>query len=360
MKLLPPVVCNPKNTEGIFAVGIKGAGKSALGEAIAAQHYLQHYIICDFLDGNDFEAAFWGIPGPKGFCYPTLLVHPPWYKITANNGKFSHIKPICSEIGLKKILECARDERRIITMACALWRQGTVGNLLKDWLFQLPEIAPQINNRIFVLMREVGSYAFSQLRIFPELEDEFRRGLIWLFREGRHHEISFFFDAHRLVDLHRSIRTLCDRTLIKLSSREMIPDEKQWVFQELENWRDKFGMRNWKLREALYPPIQKLWPSEFYSVGPFEELQPKLQFHMAPFRHKRPSDNFQRITGFQFKYDAAKEEEYTRQEEMKAAPKKEAVYIEMLRNPAASDSEISRIVGCSQSYVTRIRHSLHA
>ncbi|MFQ5822340.1 MAG: hypothetical protein ACE5I5_20390 [Candidatus Heimdallarchaeota archaeon] len=358
MKELPPFVSNPIKTEGHFAVGIKGSGKSALGENIAATHYRHRYIICDLLDGNDFEAAFWGIPGSKGGCYPTLLVHPPWYEVTLKNGMFSHIKPISSEEGLKKILKIAKQERRIVTMACKLWRRGTVGNLLKEWLFDLPDITSRVKSRIFVLMREVGSYAFSQLKIFPELEDEFRRALVYLFRESRHHEISFFFDAHRLVDLHRSIRVLCDRSHIKLSSREMIPNEKQWVFQEIKSWREKFARKAWKTRETLYPRIQKLWAREFYGVGPFEELRPVYKFQMAPFRHKRPSDVFEDITGFHFKYDATKEEEFVRQNEMKKAPKKELIYIAMLQNPGATDGEIARRVDCSRPYVTQIRNAI--
>lgn len=361
IRRFPKFVADPSKTEGHFGVGIKGSGKSALGEKIAEVHHWNGYIVFDGLDGNDMEAAFWGIPGPSGLCYNTLLVHPPWYSIKLTDPRFSHIKPISSEIGLLPILKKAEVERRIITIACHLWKRGTVGNLLKDWLFEITEVAPRLDRPIFILMREVGSYAFSQLRIFPELEDEFRRALIWCFREARHHNVSFFFDAHRYIDLHKSIRSLCDHKHVKLSSKEMLPAELHWMFSHVKEWREKlFSRKRWKFREQTYPRVQKLYPNELYSVGHFEELRPIYKFSMASFHHKRPRDDFERITGFRFKFDAAKYDQHMKAEEVERAPKKLRVLQALIKYPEATDIKIAEIVKCSHQYVSMVRREARA
>lgn len=349
----PKFIADPQKTEGHFGIGVKGSGKSALGEAIAEIHHHNGFIVFDGLDGNDLEAGFWGIPGPHGIYYPTLLVIPPWYEAHLTKPQYSHIKPISSETGLLPIFQKAEAENRIITMCCKLWPRGTVGNLLKDWLFEMPEVAPRLAKPIFVLMREVGSYAFSQLRIFPELEDEFRRSLIWLFREGRHHNISFYFDAHRYVDLHKSVRTLCDHKHIKLSSREMIPAELQWIFGAIKEWRERFPRRAWKLRERCYPRIQKLYPNEVYSTSHFEELRPIYKFQMASFHHKEPRDSFEKITGFRFKFDRGKFEKEM-EEDMTRAPKKQIILMLKAKHPAVTVTEMHRRTGFSKSYISEV------
>lgn len=351
---IPDIVADPSKTAGHFGVGIKGSGKSALGERIAEKHYHHGYIIFDGLDGNDIESGFWAVPGPSGRYYPTLLVIPPWYDARTSNPRYNHVKPISSEAGLLQILKTAEAEHRIITMCCKLWPRGTVGNVLKEWLFQVTEIAPRLDHPIFVLMREVGSYAFSQLRIFPELEDEFRRALIWTFREARHHNVSFYFDAHRYIDLHKSIRSLCDFTHIKLSSKEMIPKEKQWVFQEVKDWRERlYSRKRWRTREKTYPRIQKLWTNEFYTTGYFEELRPIHKFQMGTFRHKDPNDDFEKITGFVFKFDKGKYEKHM-EEDMKRAPKKEIILKIKAKHPDITVTEMHHITGFSKSYISEV------
>jgi len=354
-KDIPNIVADPSKTAGHFGVGVKGSGKSALGERIAEKHYHHGYIVFDGLDGNDIESGFWAVPGPSGRYYPTLLVIPPWYEAKLTNPHYSHVKPISSEVGLLPILQKAEAEHRIITMCCRLWPRGTVGNVLKEWLFEMTEVAPRLNHPVFVLMREIGSYAFSQLRIFPELEDAFRRSLIWLFREGRHHNISFYFDAHRYIDLHKSIRALCDFTHIKLSSKEMIPKEKQWVFEEIKEWREKVPPKRWKLRERTYPRIQKLWANEFYTTGYFEELRPVHKFHMANFHHKNPRDNFEKITGFTFKFDHALFQAYLEEEKQKKTPKRELVFMLLLKYPNLPNYRIAELAKCDPSYVGKLK-----
>lgn len=358
IKDIPDYAIDTSRFEGHMGVGLKGSGKSALGERIAELHYRKGFIIFDGLDGNDWESAYWAVPGPSGNYYKTLLVIPPWYEVKGPNPEFSHIKPIKSDVGLETILKTAKEEDRVVTVGCKLWKRGTVGNVLKDWLFDMPDIAESVDAPIFILMREVGSYAFSQLKIFPDLEDEFRRALIYLFREARHHGIGFYFDAHRLVDMIKGVRVLCDHTHLKQSNARMVPSDLHWVFDQIEEQRQKFTRRAWKLRERRYPRLPKIYPNEFYSVSQEEVARPVVRFKMATFHHKRPRDNFLKRTGFFFKYLPEVEQKHMEEIKKAKAPKREQVLRFLAMFPTATNQEAANYAECDPSYVQQIKTSI--
>ena len=355
---LPSHAIDTTRFEGHLGVGLKDSGKSALGERIAELHQQKGFLIFDGLDGSDWESAYWGIAGPSGNFYKTLLVIPPWYEVKGPNPEYSHIKPISSDVGLETILKTAKEEDRIVTVGCRLWRRGTVGNVLKDWLCDMPDAAERVDIPIFILMREVGSYAFSQLKIFPELEDEFRRALIFLFRHARHFGIGFYFDAHRLVDLIKGVRVLCDHTHLKKCNTRMIPPDLNWLSDHIEEQRQKIPKRGWKLRDRTYPRLTKLYPQEFYSISQEEIVHPVVRFKMATFHHKRPRDNFLKRTGFYFKYLPDIEQKYTEELKKAKAPKREQVFRFLAAFPTASNIEVADYAECDPSYVAQIKGSI--
>lgn len=295
-KIIPPEVADITKSEGHLTVGAKGAGKSAFGEFLA-EYYKQHgYIIFDGLDANDFESLGWAIKGRYGDFYRILLIHPPTWEVSFPDGRFNHIKPMCSDEGLETVLTTAKNEDRVIVMACKLWRYGTVGNVLAQWIMDLPTVAEQLNTPVFLLLREVGHYAFSALKVFPELEDRFKKSLTYVMKEGRHFRIAFFFDLQRAIDLYKAIRVLCDHIHIKRSSIRMLPKELEWVPQEIDKWRDKFSNKFWKQRERKFPPISRLYPREYYSITDADEIHPVRSSRMPTFWHKNPKDQFAKWT----------------------------------------------------------------
>ncbi len=302
---------NPKAHEGHIVIGEKGGGKSALGEAMAIEMYKRGVIIFDAIDANDNESQFYAIPKTqREICFPTLLIHPPTYDVQVPD-KWGHIRPMCSDEGLLKILTTAKADRRIVSMACLLWPRGTVGKVLSDWFFQFPTVQRKLKHHVFLFMREVGHYAFSQLRVFKEVEDQFRAAATYIVKEGRHHRITFFFDLQRAVDLYKGIRTLCDHIHIKRSAKSMIPKELEWVFPAIEEARERFSPEDYLKRAQLFPLIQKLWKREYYSLDKSEEIRPVRRFRMAGFRHKTPSDDFEDLTGVQFIRNAIVDEDAT-------------------------------------------------
>jgi hypothetical protein len=309
----PKEVVDTKSYQGHVTVGDKGAGKSAKGEAVAEDFHHAGVVVCDLIDANDGEALFWGIPHRKtGNYYPTLLIHPPTYEVNHTRG-YHHIKPMCSDQGLYNILKTAKKEKRIVTVACWLWQSGTVGNMLGDWFFQFPDVQRRFKSHVLLLMREIGNYAFSQLRVFEKLEKKMRQATILLMREGRHHQITFYFDLQRAIDLYKGVRVLCDHTHIKKSNTRMLPAELKWVTEEIKTKRERMDTKggiHWREREEIYPKLSSMFPRQYYSLGTADKITPVRNFRMANFHHKRPEDRFEDITGIQFKRLRYEEEEY--------------------------------------------------
>lgn len=339
---------NPNAYHGHMVIGEKEAGKSALGEAMAIEMYRQGVVVFDAIDANDGESLFYAVPRHKQtICYPTLLVHPSTYDIEIPTN-FGHIRPMRSSEGLLKILQTAKKEHRIITMACMLWPMGTVGKVLADWFFEFPKVQRVFKHHIFLFMREIGHYAFSQLRVFKEVEDRFRAAATYIMKEGRHHRITFFFDLQRAVDLYKGIRTLCDHIHIKRSGRSMIPSELEWVLKTIEDNREDVKAKfQGNTFFKLFPRIQRLWKREYYSLGRAEEVAPVRRFRMAPFRHKTPTDDFTDITGVQFIRNEVPEESETL-----SAEEYEVLLSSKLRREGVSLAAIARASPLDTPYNT--------
>jgi len=339
--------------EGICISGLKGWGKSALAEVLAEEYFLRGWLVMDVLGAPDWESCFWAVPGPRGFYYKTLLIHPPRYELRHTDAvTWGHIKFMASDTPLEEILQTAKNEDRVITTA-SLWPHGSISQLLTPWFFELIEIAHKLKNPIFLVLKE-AHMAFSHLKVFDKLETKFRASLLNLFRSGRHHEIGFCLDLQRMVSLYKEIRDLTDKTILKRNTQRSVPRELEFVFSELDEIRETFHRRQWRLRERNYPLIQKLWPSECYCLGSDGQVLPVVRTPLPRFWHKKPKDRFLEITGIQVVKRGDGEFTVELLEEEALPPVKEQIYRCAIEHPDWGMRQIAREVDCSHSYVSEV------
>jgi len=303
--------------EGVIITGDKGSGKSVLGEVITERFYNDGRLILDLFDAGEFESCFWAIPFKKS--YPLVVVYPPSNLMDTSRCEYD-IKPMCDTEGLEKIIQVAIEEKRIITLAGALYELDDLLFVLSEWLRQLKDLLrdefPKTECLVFI--REAANVVFSKYKI-TENQTYTQKALLSFLRVARHIRTSYIFDTQRYEDLYAGHIYHFPKRIIKKTT-----NLSPYLLQYNELINQVYPAA--KVLKKRLPNIQYLRRNEFYlGYGNVVPNYPLLHTNPMPsFHHKKPEDNFLQLTNIKVtKTDFARNTEFLN--------KRQVVELEYLR-----------------------------
>ncbi len=317
--------------------GSRGAGKSATGERICEIYYKQKYVILDFWGSLDLENAFWCVPGKldpdrkndqhaRAVGYPILIIHPKTTSIIPRNPLCrcglpiaSHttetkcqrpsplIRTITDDTPLKQIIEKAYRGRRILVFNKSFYEnERDAYKVMARFLRELPPLIVQnvIPSQISMVLffRELGNIAPSGLHnVAGGFETATKRSIQGLIREARHLRIVMIGDFQRQSDVAKSIASQRDFIFVKRTTRDLIPDDYQWIYDAILNRKAhaKFQLDY----DTLYntPSLSELRPWQSWCVFPDNFIK-LIQLRQAGFKHKKPTDTWTELANCELRY----------------------------------------------------------
>jgi len=221
------------------------------------------------------------------------------------------IKTVNDDTPLKDILVMAHRERRICIFNRGFYvDQKDAYRRLAKMLNELPYlvIKKAVPSEISLAlgMRELGNIAPSGLKgMVGNYETNTKREIQTLIREARHVRTVMIGDFQRSSDIARSISAQRDFIIFKRSTRDLIPEDYEWLYDKIENERAQAAyLGEWGRHVSLVSISQlKHWQS--YIVFPDRHYE--LRSHMmASFRHKRPHDNWAELADCDIEYQDKK------------------------------------------------------
>lgn len=223
------------------------------------------------------------------------------------------IKTIDDHTPLKEIIELTARENRVCIFNRGFYQDQrdayrTLARFLKELPFLI--LRGSLPEKSIVLgMREAGQIAPSGLKgMKGDYETEVKRQLQTYIREARHLRTVLVLDFQRASDIAKSISSQRDFLFIKRSTRDLIPDDYQWLFENIEGRRWRAGYEfNFEIDEDL-PSITRLKHWESYVLFPDRHYEKRTHI-MADFHHKIPSDSWPRDANCQIFYLDKKEVE---------------------------------------------------
>ncbi len=342
----------------IGILGIRGAGKSYLGEAILERYFDAGYTCLDLWSAPNLENGFWifAKEGHKKRIPITILAPEsfidPVHKVDRFNEKFitkqvlvkfvklptptkktdSEQNERILEIITDVIIEC-RDKRRILVFNPFMFPNETemfrileilMRNLISISQNHFDAIEPkdvgkekveemtlhQITfHKMVFLIREFGEVAPARLKGDKSGESTLiKKALLKFVRLARHANIDGIIDYQNSSDADSAIRNQISTWLIRKWTEQLAGDNFQPIFNVINAKRkrifEKMGYTDlaFKFADSVYPSIEKL--SHFWYYVHKEGDPPRLkkvpELHIM---HKEPSDKWTKLTGIPIQYD---------------------------------------------------------
>jgi len=342
----------------IGILGLRGSGKSYLGEVLLEKFYRAGFTCLDLWAAPNLENCFW-IFSKKGSknCIPVTILAPetfiiPEARVDRFNGKYitkeelvkfvtlsSPTKKTDSdqnkrilEILTKTIIEC-RDHQRILVFNPYMFPNETemfrtleilVRNLdrISNKHFDAwePEdvgkkseekmtIQERTHHKMCFIIREFGELAPARLKGDKSGESTLiKKALLKFVRLARHSNINGIIDYQNASDVDSSIRNQIDIWLIKRWTRELGGNIFAYVFNHIQKIKDRFfdkngySKRTFEIANSELPPIEKLSQKYYYFVK--SGNIPKLRkVEELGIRHKEPDDKWWKLTDIPIEFD---------------------------------------------------------
>ncbi len=341
---------NKQNLIGIL--GIRGSGKSVLGEALLERYYEKGYTCLDLWSAPNMENAFWifakeghkkripvTILAPESFMMPEV-------QVDRFNGKFIHtreslvkfvklptptkkadseVNERILEILINTIIEC-RNKRRILVFNQFMFPNEAEMFIVLEILMRnlitisnnyfkaiMPEevgvktkddMHPKDKNhhKMVFLVRESAELAPAMLKGDKSGEStRIKKALLKFVRLARHSNIDGILDYQNASDLSAPIRNQIDIWFVKRWTKELGGEYFDYVFKAINEKRDRifnemgYNDEAFLFADSSCPPIEKLTYYWFYVVksGDAPRLKRVPELHV---RHKEPDDKWWDIT----------------------------------------------------------------
>jgi len=342
----------------IGILGIRGSGKSVLGEALLERYYDAGFTCLDLWSAPNMENAFWifakeghkkripiSILTPESFIIPEA-------KVDRFNGQYFTREPLIKfvklpsptkktdsdanemilEILINTIVEC-RDRRRILVFNPFLFPNETemfrVLEILMRNLITISnnyfdaktpeecgvktkeqmELRDRTYHRMCFLIREFGEVAPARLKGDKSGESTLiKKALLKFVRLARHSSIDGIIDYQNASDADSAIRNQISFWLVKRWTPELAGENFEYIFKKIEKKRDVIFQKNgyndatFKFADSVCPPIEKLTYFWYYicKSGDDPKLRKVPSLHI---KHKEPDEKWWKITGIPIKYD---------------------------------------------------------
>jgi len=159
------------------------------------------------------------------------------------------------------------------------------------------------HHRVCVVMREFGEVTAAVLK--GENQSTLaKKALLDYIRQTRHYNISLIGDYQRPDDVFSGIRDQADIFIIKRSPRKLLGDAWKWIFDDIENRREKIIMkyglqRGLEIADNVVPKIQELGNNYAYVVY-INDRYKLWKIDTPNFHHKDREDHFEVVTGLKW------------------------------------------------------------
>ncbi len=342
----------------IGILGIRGSGKSVLGEALLERYYDAGFTCLDLWSAPNMENAFWifAKEGHKKRIPITILTPEsfiiPEAKVDRFNGQYLTKEPLIKfvklpsptkktdseanemilEILIKTIIEC-RDRRRILVFNPFLFPNETemfrVLEILMRNLITIsnnyfdaktPEecgvktkeqmsLKDRTYHRMCFLIREFGEVAPARLKGDKSGESTLiKKALLKFVRLARHSSIGGIMDYQNASDADSAIRNQISFWMVKRWTPELAGENFEYIFKKIEKKRDVIFQKNgyndatFKFADSVCPPIEKLTYYWYYicKSGDDPKLRKVPTLHI---KHKEPDEKWWKKTGIPIEYD---------------------------------------------------------
>lgn len=345
-------IINTDKQNLIGILGIRGSGKSVLGEALLERYYEKGYTCLDLWSAPNLENAFWifakeghkkripvTILAPESFIMPEV-------QVDRFNGKFTHtreslvkfvklptptkkadseVNERILEILINTIIEC-RNKRRILVFNQFMFPNEAEMFIVLEILMRnlitisnnyftaiKPEdvgaktkndMHPKDKNyhKMCFLIRESAELAPAMLKGDKSGEStRIKKALLKFVRLARHSNIDGILDYQNASDLSSPIRNQIDIWFVKRWTKELGGEYFDYVFKAINEKRDRifnemgYNDEAFLFADSSCPPIEKLTYYWFYVVksGDTPRLKRVPELHV---RHKEPDDKWWDIT----------------------------------------------------------------
>jgi len=287
----PPLV-DLEKYEAIMISGMRGSGKSTKGEKIL-EAFHKHGRVCISLTEAPFsyESMYMAIPRTGQEPIPVIYITPKDCGIDYPSDL--DIAVMDEETPIKKVLNVAKNEKRMIIFCHSLWgpdgEQRAYKRLAK-WITEMCLVQRTLRMDMAVLIREIEIQTYARLKSGRSSKD-LKSALIDLVRLARSsYRISVIADLQLAGDMDRAMRGQLDKWLICCQDPEDMPKSMTWIHKKVESNRSLLrGVP--RIRDRLFPSLTYLYPSEAYYVIRRKRKFSKLEFEMPSHRHKREKDD---------------------------------------------------------------------
>ncbi len=352
-------IINTDKQNLIGILGVRGSGKSVLGEALLERYYDKGYTCLDLWSAPNMENAFW-ILAKEGHKkrFPITILAPesfiiPEPQVDKFNGKHTHtreslvkfvklptptkkadseVNDRILEILINTIIEC-RVRRRILVFNQFMFPNETEMFIVLEILMRnlitisnnhfkakTPEevgvekkddMLPKDKNyhKMCFLVRESAELAPAMLKGDKSGEStRIKKALLKFVRLARHSNIDGILDYQNASDLSSPIRNQIDIWFVKRWTKELGGEYFDYVFKSVKQKRDRifnemgFNDEAFMFADSVCPPIEKLTYFWFYVVksGDTPRLKKVPELHI---RHKEPDDKWWDITEIPIKFN---------------------------------------------------------
>lgn len=348
---------NKQNLIGIL--GIRGSGKSWLGESLLMKYFNAGYTVLDLWSAPNLENCYWifAKEGHKKRIPITILAPEsfilPRFEVDKFNEKFTHSRqPLVKFVKLvtptKKtdteqnekildtlihtVIEC-REKRRILVFNPYMFPNESemfrvleilMRNLVTISNNYFDKIQPESigktsesqltqqeknHHKLAFLIREFGEVAPARLKGDKSGESTLiKKALLKFVRVSRHYNIDGIIDYQNASDVDSSIRNQINLWMIKTWTPELAGESFDYVFNQVNGIRkgilesDGFTNESMLYANHNFPPIERMTQKYYYFIkrGQTPILREVPQLNI---KHKEPSDKWWLITGIPIKWD---------------------------------------------------------
>ncbi len=342
----------------IGILGLRGAGKSWLGEALLMKYYDAGFTCLDLWSAPNLENAFWifAKEGHKKRIPISILVPDsfmvPEAKVDAFNGKYltkealikfvklpsptkktdSEANETILQILIDTILEC-RDRKRILVFNPFMFpNESEMFRILEILMRNLITISNNFfdaleptdvgkdsedemtirqltHHKMVFLIREFGEVAPARLKGDKSGESTLiKKALLKFVRLARHSNIDGIIDYQNASDVDSSIRNQINIWMIKTWTPELAGESFEYFFRQVDAKRNMIfenrGYTNlaFQYANSYFPPIERLTQKYYYFVK--RGLTPKLKtVPELKIKHKEPKEKWWKITQIPIEWD---------------------------------------------------------